>query len=234
MICDDEKVIHDEVKALIEEYSALGKNNNCIYKVFHSYSGKELLETNLQDMHILFLDIEMPNSDGIEAGKIICKKMKNIRIIMLTAKKERFKDCFKINAKRFVTKPINKEEFHEALESTIFSFVGNSKVELRFNDQRCLVNQRDIILAESKGGYLSIKGTKRVYDCNMALKELYEVLDERLFVSPTRGRIVNMNYISGIKRDKIYLDDGTIVHISRRKKKDTIQKIVDFDKTMGA
>lgn len=230
MICDDEQSVHDEVCNLICKYKNTGEFE---YGIYNCYSGDELLKSDV-NIHILFLDIEMPGKDGIEIGKILCQKGSNARIIMLTAKKERFKECFRINATRFVTKPIDKGEFYEALDSALFSFAGSEKIELRYNDQKCMVNQQEIIIAESKGGYLLVRSKERVYDTNESLKELETKLDQRLFISPCRGIIINMMYINRIKKANIYMDDGTLITISRRKMKSTIQKIVDFDKIMGA
>lgn len=61
----------------------------------------------------------MPNMDGILAASKLRKTNKELVIIMLTSKRERFKDAFKVGASRFVTKPIDKEELYEAIENAL-------------------------------------------------------------------------------------------------------------------
>ena len=73
-----------------------------------------MLLNETEEIHILLLDIDMPVMDGIEAVAALKKSGRQCNIIMLTSKRERFKDAFKIGATRFVTKPIEKDELFEA------------------------------------------------------------------------------------------------------------------------
>ena len=103
LVVDDDKEI---VKA-IEIY--LGKEN---YQILKAYNGEEALEQiNKNEIHLVILDIMMPNKDGIETLEEI-RKQKNIPVIMLSAKSE---DIDKINglntgADDYVTKPFNPIE----------------------------------------------------------------------------------------------------------------------------
>ncbi len=100
---DDDKEI---VKA-IEIY--LGKEN---YKIYKAYDGEQALEQIKQNqIHLVILDIMMPNKDGLETLEEI-RKNKNIPVIMLSAKSE---DIDKINglnigADDYITKPFNPAE----------------------------------------------------------------------------------------------------------------------------
>lgn len=103
LVVDDDKEI---VKA-IEIY--LGKEN---YKIYKAYDGEEALQQiSKTNIHLVILDIMMPNKDGLETLEEIRKKQ-NIPVIMLSAKSE---DVDKINglnigADDYVTKPFNPIE----------------------------------------------------------------------------------------------------------------------------
>ena len=85
LVVDDDKEI---VKA-IEIY--LGKEN---YKIYKAYDGEQALkQIQTNEIHLIILDIMMPNKDGIETLEEI-RKDKNIPVIMLSAKSE---DIDKIN-----------------------------------------------------------------------------------------------------------------------------------------
>lgn len=85
LVVDDDKEI---VKA-IEIY--LGKEN---YKIYKAHDGEQALKQVQQNqIHLIILDIMMPNKDGIETLEEI-RKDKNIPVIMLSAKSE---DIDKIN-----------------------------------------------------------------------------------------------------------------------------------------
>ena len=100
LICDDEK---DIVNAL-EIYLGTGD-----YKIFKAYNGKEALDIlETQEIHLVLMDIMMPQMDGIEALEKI-RQQYNMPVIMLSAKSE---DVDKINglnlgADDYITKPFN-------------------------------------------------------------------------------------------------------------------------------
>lgn len=109
-VCDDDELTHREVEEKLIEYR---ESRKCGYKLSH-YNSAQMLLNETEEIHILLLDIDMPVMDGIEAVAALKKSGRQCNIIMLTSKRERFKDAFKIGATRFVTKPIEKDELFEA------------------------------------------------------------------------------------------------------------------------
>lgn len=103
LVVDDDKEI---VKA-IGIY--LGKED---YNIIKAYDGEQALEQiKKNNIHLVILDIMMPNKDGLETLEEI-RRDKNIPVIMLSAKSE---DIDKINglnigADDYVTKPFNPVE----------------------------------------------------------------------------------------------------------------------------
>ena len=78
-----------EIVKAIEIY--LGKEN---YQIHKAYDGVQAIQTiNNTNIHLVILDVMMPNKDGLETLEEI-RKDKNIPVIMLSAKSE---DIDKIN-----------------------------------------------------------------------------------------------------------------------------------------
>ncbi len=145
-VCDDEELTHREVEEKLIEYR---ESRKCVYKLSH-YDSAQMLLNETEEIHILLLDIDMPVMDGIEAAAALKKSGRQCNIIMLTSKRERFKDAFKIGATRFVTKPIEKDELFEALDSAVASLAGYGTVTVKYNGEDCTVRQRDIYMVEAK------------------------------------------------------------------------------------
>lgn len=122
LVVDDDKEI---VKA-IEIY--LGREN---YKIFKAYDGDEALkQIKENDIHLVILDIMMPNKDGIETLEEI-RKDKKIPVIMLSAKSE---DVDKINglnvgADDYVTKPFNPVELIARVNALIRRYTQFGAIE---------------------------------------------------------------------------------------------------------
>lgn len=229
VLCDDVKDVHEEVKSLINIYQEVKRID---IDIVDCLSSKDLLDIDYSYDAIL-LDIDMPEIDGIEAARILRERNNNTTIVMLTCKRERFKDAFKIGAVRFITKPIDKDEVFEALDYVVLSLAGQEMVDVRVNGIACKIKQRDIWLVEARSDYLKIYAGQKVYDSRKRLNNLECELDERLFIATHKSYIVNMMYVSEITKSGVIMDDGRKIPIARRRYKDVVQKIIEFDRTRG-
>ena len=135
LVVDDDKEI---VKA-IEIY--LGKEN---YKIYKAYDGEQALKQIQQNqIHLIILDIMMPNKNGIETLEEI-RKDKNIPVIMLSAKSE---DVDKINglnigADDYVTKPFNPIELIARVNALIRRYTKFGAIE----EKQGLIKNGELII----------------------------------------------------------------------------------------
>ena len=112
LVCDDEK---DIVSALKIYLMADG------YQVFEAYNGREALEIlKNEDIHLVLMDIMMPEMDGITAMLKI-REVSNVPVILLTAKSE---DTDKVlgltvGADDYVTKPFTPMELLARVNSQL-------------------------------------------------------------------------------------------------------------------
>ncbi|RKI39058.1 DNA-binding response regulator [bacterium D16-51] len=112
LICDDEK---DIVSAIEIYLKAEG------YKIFKAFTGKEALAiVRQEEIHLVLMDIMMPEMDGIQAMTEL-RKHSNVPVILLTAKSE---DTDKvlgltIGADDYITKPFNPVELLARVKSQI-------------------------------------------------------------------------------------------------------------------
>lgn len=113
LVVDDDKEI---VKA-IEIY--LSKEEYNILKAYNGKQALEILKEN-KDIHLIILDIMMPEMDGIETANTI-RKDSAIPIIMLSAKSEDYDKIEGLNcgADDYVTKPFNPLELIARVNSQI-------------------------------------------------------------------------------------------------------------------
>ncbi len=163
-LCDDEVYVHEVASKIIEKYQ---QKRKCSLEVVHFFSARELLES--EEVQILLLDIDMPQMDGIEAAFQLREQGKECRIIILTSKRERFKDAFKIRAYRFVTKPIDLEELEEALDDARSALLGYGKVELKFEMITCKIFQYQIDYLQACGDYVKIYVGEKICESTRAL-----------------------------------------------------------------
>jgi len=112
LICDDER---DIVSALKIYLSSEG------YTIFEAYTGRQALEIAREhQLHLILMDIMMPEMDGISATAKLREEY-NVPIILLTAKSEDTDKVLGLNigADDYVTKPFNPVELQARVKSQL-------------------------------------------------------------------------------------------------------------------
>ena len=112
LICDDEKDIVNALKIYLYDSD---------YVLFEAYDGKQALEViKNNEIHLVLMDIMMPELDGISA-MVKIRELSNVPVILLTAKSE---DSDKIlgltvGADDYITKPFNPVEVAARVKSQL-------------------------------------------------------------------------------------------------------------------
>lgn len=140
LIVDDEPLIREVIKeyGLIENYDVLEASN-----------GVEALELVREcDIDIIVLDIMMPKLDGYSTLKEI-KKIKNIPVILLSARKEEFDKLmgFELGSDDYLTKPFSPKELIARIKA-ILKRTNNLTDEFVYGD----------LVVDFKGHTVSING----------------------------------------------------------------------------
>lgn len=135
-ICDDEAVVHHQVKEYINDIDF-----GIPLEVTDFYNGEALIESASQ-IDILLLDICMPGLDGIEVGRKLKGNVNIGKIIMLTSMLERSPEAFEIETYRFITKPIDRKKLVNVIREAIDTFVGCTQIEVYLDNQKYRFQQR--------------------------------------------------------------------------------------------
>jgi signal transduction histidine kinase/FixJ family two-component response regulator len=105
----------DDDPLILKLCSLILKNNNVTHRTFQK--PELLLQENLDDVKIIFMDIRMPNIDGIELCKQLKAKAPHLITVALTAHvlPQESATIMQSGFNRILTKPFREHEFLEAL-----------------------------------------------------------------------------------------------------------------------
>jgi CheY-like chemotaxis protein len=107
---------------IVNQKVAMGVLLQFGYRTDLVVSGKEAVEAaERQKYDLLFMDIQMPNMDGLEATRLICSRMSPSErpyIVAMTANamKEDRERCLSAGMDDYLSKPIRPEEIKAAIE----------------------------------------------------------------------------------------------------------------------
>ena len=161
LICDDEKDIVNALKIYL---------NDANYTLYEAYNGKEALKiSEEQEIHLILMDIMMPEMDGIEA-MVKIRENSNVPVILLTAKSE---DVDKVlgltmGADDYITKPFNPIEVTARVKSQLRRYMqlgaGNQHpevlkcggIELDDIEKRVLLDGEEVALTPTEYDILKL------------------------------------------------------------------------------
>ena len=112
LICDDDKDIVNALKIYLTDPQ---------YRLLTAYNGLEALETaDKEDLHLVLMDIMMPQLDGISA-MVRLREKSNVPVILITAKGEDSDKILGLNvgADDYITKPFNPAEVTARVRAAI-------------------------------------------------------------------------------------------------------------------
>ncbi len=123
LVCDDERDIVSALKIYLEAEG---------YNIYTAYNGNEAVKTvEDNDIHLVLMDIMMPECDGITA-MVKLREITNIPVILLTAKSEDTDKILGLNvgADDYVTKPFNPVEVIARVKSQLRRYMqlGGGKI----------------------------------------------------------------------------------------------------------
>lgn len=127
LVCDDDK----EIVGAIEIYL---KSEG--YSVFKGYDGIEALAVlEKEEIHLILLDIMMPNMDGIHATMKI-RETYNIPIILISAKSEDGDKILGLNigADDYITKPFNHLELIARVKACLRRYANLGSMQMKHSD----------------------------------------------------------------------------------------------------
>lgn len=180
-------------------------------------SPKDAISTILNNnIDVVFLDIQMPQLNGIEFAKIIPQ---TTRIIFTTAYSNYAVDGFRVNALDYLLKPISYEEFLAAANRALnwheitrradpagsSDTIQGDYIILKSEYKLVQVKIDDIIYVEGLKDYVKIylDGTEKAIMTLLSMKTLEQSLPPELFMRVHRSFIVNLSKIKVIERNRI-------------------------------
>lgn len=203
LVCDDDKEI---VKA-IEIY--LSKEG---YRILKAYNGKEALDIiEKNEIHLIILDIMMPQMNGIEVANKV-RETKGVPIIMLSAKSEDYDKVEGLNngADDYVTKPFNPIELIARVNSQIRRYTRLESFKQK--EEGNIYKSGDLIIDDDKKQVI-LEGK----DIKLTPTE-YNILK---FLTKNKGKVYSINQIyENVWEDEAYGAENIIaVHIRHIREK---------------
>lgn len=159
---------------------------------------------------LIFLDIEMPQKNGLEFYKNI---QQNTKVIFTTAYSDYAVNAFEINAVDYLLKPFPFDRFLKAVEKVkdANSVSESNFLMIRADYKLHKIEYDNILLIEALDDYIKIHlKNQSIITARQSLKNIHETLPESQFLRVHRSFILPVKEIRSIVNKSIKVGDFVI------------------------
>jgi DNA-binding LytR/AlgR family response regulator len=210
-------VIDDELEAIeeITEYIA----NTPDLKLIESFSSPldalNFINKN-QNIDFVFMDVDMPDLNGIDLSKLIRAKVR--RLIFTTSHAKYALNAFEVDADAFLLKPFNYAKFISAISKFLHNHLSSGSAEDDYiydknkNEDLKLVKVKfeDIVAIESLANYVRIYTNTIKIVTHLKLKEAKEIFGEKNgFMQLHRSFLISKRHINSIEGNTLTMSNGS-------------------------
>lgn len=225
-ICEDEKEIQD----LIETYlHSILKSVNIDYEIKKYNLGEELLESNLKEIDILLLDIQMGQINGMDTARKIREVDNKMEIIFITSLIDYVQEGYEVRAYRYLLKPIEEEELKKHVLTCIKEIENkNSYILIKNKSNKYKICLEEIKYIEVQKKNMIIHTINKDFDVIYSLEKIEKDLKLDKFVRCHKSFLVNLSYVENIKLNTAILESGEEVPVSRYRYKEVKERFLKF------
>ena len=211
IIVDDERLILSEIEALAKESGVIQ-----VAKAYYS-AVEALAEIGVIKPQVAFIDIAMPELDGITLAEKLLEKDPSIRIVFITSYDQYAVKAFELNALDYLLKPVNPKRFLAMVKKTVNSIPGQGyhseelleiqsfgDLEVKIDGQRV---KWERLKAEELFAYLLMKHDQKVHKETL-LEELWPEYDPQKALPILQTSVCKLRHIFAPVQSKVRLEYG--------------------------
>lgn len=219
-VIDDDAVCAKQLVGFAERY--FGKVQTATYG-----SGAEFLASYRAQFDFILLDIEMPETDGMETARRLRRTDRRVPIIFVTRAAKYAVASYEVEAMDYILKPLSYAAFAAKMDRIVRRLSANAdrKVELLSGPEVRWVAASDIRYVEVYDHYLVYHTKDGDFRMFGTLRDVEDALRPYAFRPTGRSYLVNLRYVTGAGKNSVTLSGGEEIPLSKYKRKEFIREL---------
>lgn len=230
--CDDERISLDIVSEKVS-----GEFSRLEYPIKeYRYERARSLQKDITDgkkFDAIFLDIAMPDFDGLNLGVWLSKNCSDTYIVYVSSKSEIAYRTFRTRPFSFLRKNHLDRELSDIISDLCKQLKRDASNDDYFeiqldNNEIFKFHGSDIIYIEVKGRNCKVVSNNGEQSTRCSLSSYKDILGERGFIQINKNYLVNYKYIFQIRSNDVVLDDGRILPLNKKRAKEVKEKFIEL------
>ncbi len=228
-IVEDEAPAADALASFVQRYAA---EKNLDFTVARFTNAMEF-ELSHCRFDLVFMDIQMPGINGMEAAQLMRTYDQETPLIFVTNLAQYAVRGYEVDALDFIVKPIGYSDFRMRMDKAMRKVRRNARsavvVNTRDGGMR-VVPVADIEYVEVNRHDVTfhLLGGQEPLVSYGSLKAFEEEVAGGPFVRISNSCMVNMNHIRSMRAGELRTYSGTVLYLSRSRKREATATIVGF------
>ena len=225
-IVEDEKNSSDLLVNYLEKYS---NDKNIRFDVKTFFSCNQILNNYNNNFDIIFMDIELPDGNGLETIRKIREVDKNVIVVFVTNMAQYAVKGYEVRAFDFIVKPVTSYNFYIKLDNilNLFEQKKDDEIWISNKDGKMKLNISSIYYIEVIQ-HMCIYHTKNGnFKATGSLNNIEKTLSKYNFSLCNRCYLVNLRYVTSVKKGFVLINNEELI-ISRAKQASFMKDLNDF------
>ena len=218
LICDDDAAFGTRMAEYVAAYFAA--RSILVQTAVCTSAGQALETPELELYQLAFLDVDMPNVNGMVLGRQLKQKCPGLKLVYVSAYLEFALEGYTVNAYRYLLKRDIAAQLPSCLED-IFSGMSDLRktLEVHHNRTTSEIPLDQIYYLESNLRQINVYGDiphQPICTFYGKIADLPAMLYENGFLQVGRSDVVNLQYVRSIRNYKVELRSGVELNASRQ------------------
>ena len=213
ILCEDEQAVCD---ALARDILACFEGMHVRITLRQFYDSRRLLEALPSlEVHVCFLDIDMPGLDGISLAQQLRERFPHVVVLFVSNREELVFQSFMASPLRFLRKNRFREELPEAVKAVLGKLEEERHLELSSEGKEIWVPIHGILYVESFGRKQVVHLKDREIQVQRSMDYFCQTLEDSGFLRVHKSYLVNYRFIYAIRRQSVSLTNGEEIPMSK-------------------
>ena len=227
-IVEDDHMFSRQLQDYLKEYQ---DENQMEFKVSVFYDGSEILQGYKKEYDAIFLDIEMPVVNGMQAAEQIRQMDEEVVLMFITNMAQYAISGYAVGALDFVMKPVNYYTFAmkvgRVLKRVQKKERGHQSVILNLPDGLKKLDTKQIYFVEIQNKQLHYHTEEGEYIVKGTLQSIEHQLESCSFAKCNHWYLVNLMHVKEVMKNIVVV--GTFhLEISRRNKNTFMKALTEY------